>query len=215
MPASYQHQILALPFFTKRIRSSNPMSAFEPSQYGPAIAGLVQRDSLPALGPGRPDRAKENQLRKLSPADLFGPRPIVNPDMARACLAGLWLLHDFLDESHSISQEIHSSTGSYWHGIMHRREPDYGNANYWFRRVGQHPVFPLLLSSIQADPELNLDRPEMSAVRAASAWDPFLFVDLCEQAARGDSELERICRTIAVREWQLLFDYCYRKVFRG
>ena len=46
--------------------------------------------------------------------------------MAACCLCGLWLLHDFLDESHSLSQEITTDTGSYWHGIMHRREPDYG-----------------------------------------------------------------------------------------
>ena len=45
----------------------------------------------------------------------------------------------FLEPSHTISQGISSPSGSYWHGIMHRREPDYANAKYWFRRVGPAP----------------------------------------------------------------------------
>ena len=47
--------------------------------------------------------------------------------MASACLAGLWLYHDYLDESHAVSQSIHTPAGSYWHGLMHRREPDFAN----------------------------------------------------------------------------------------
>ena len=60
--------------------------------------------------------------------------------MAAACLAGLWLHHNFLDESHTLSQDIDTTTGSYWHAIMHRREGDYGNAKYWLHRVGASDV---------------------------------------------------------------------------
>ncbi len=54
--------------------------------------------------------------------------------------AGLWLYIDELDRSHDFSQSMHDSTGSFWHGIMHRREGDFGNSRYWFAKVGNHPA---------------------------------------------------------------------------
>lgn len=50
--------------------------------------------------------------------------------------AGLWLYVDDLERSHTISQNIHTPAGSYWHGIMHRREGDFWNSKYWFRKAG-------------------------------------------------------------------------------
>jgi len=84
---------------------------FDPSAYGPTVAGLLTPERLAPLDPDR----------------LLVPHAVRDRDMARACLAGLWLSHDFLDESHTISQEIATPTGSYWHGLMHRREPDASN----------------------------------------------------------------------------------------
>jgi hypothetical protein len=155
----------------------------------------------------------EARLRSLSLEDIAAGRRIADHDMARACLAGLWLFHDYLDESHTISQEIHTTTGSYWHGIMHRREPDYGNSKYWFRRVGQHPVFEPLHVSVRDEHEGFSKIPGLKELATNRSWDPFLFVDLCERAARTDSELTDACRGIALIEWQLLFDYCYREAF--
>jgi hypothetical protein len=183
------------------------MTIFDPSQYGSAVSSLVVRNEPNELGPGTPNRSVEGRLRKLSLAELFPGRRVLHDDMAQACRAGLWLLHDFLDESHSISQEIHTTTGSYWHGIMHRREPDYENSKYWFRQVGKHPVFVPLLASVKED---QSHQPELKTLAAKSSWDPFLFVDLC-QRARDNGLLANPCRALALLEWQLLFDYCYRQ----
>src|SRR5215831_10054740 len=85
------------------------------------------------------------RLKSVKPVDLF-------PDSRapEAAMAGLYLYFSCLDESHSISQSVETPDGSFWHGIMHRQEPDAGNSGYWFRRVGKHPVFPALRDSAAA-----------------------------------------------------------------
>ena len=157
-----------------------------------------------ALGPGKPNLAAAAHLEALDAVAAFAQARIQDRDMAAGCLAGVWLYHDFLDESHSISQEIDSMTGSYWHGFMHRREPDFGNSKYWFRRVGNHPVFATLA------PAANELDAKGQVIAPGAAWDPFAFVDRCEKALKGRSDLELLCRHIQQREWEILFDYCYR-----
>ena len=141
----------------------------------------------------------ESELRNLFdllPLDqampkLLGSRSL--PDSARIVegftgpneiLTGLWLYVDDLARSHSISQGISTTTGSYWHGIMHRREGDFSNAKYWFRKVGNHPVIDSL------------------------AYDPCAFTDECE-ADRGQNspklvEMQRL-------EWKSLFDWSMKE----
>jgi hypothetical protein len=178
--------------------------------YGSAVARLIN-DRLPELGPGAPNNSVRPQLAALTIESLFHGKQVKNEDAARCCLSALWLWHDFLDESHSISQEIHTVDGSYWHGIMHRREPDYGNAKYWFRRVPQHAIFePLASATRELAAKAQLDSPA-EYLATQSTWDPFRFVDLCEAIARGRSNCEQLARETARLEWQLLFDHCYRE----
>ena len=182
---------------------------FQPADYGPPVARLVQSAACNDLGPGQPDESRRSLLAALTPEDVVAPHPLVDAEMARACLAGLWLRYDFLDASHEISQGIESPAGSFWHGILHRREGDFSNAKYWFRRVGRHPVFePLAAVAALLAQETAVTRSGVD-LAAHSSWDPFHFVDLCESAA-GDQTLAQLCQRIQKREWDLLFDDCYR-----
>ena len=174
------------------------MTPFDPTAYPAAFSQLWPSARLPELGPGTPNQSVRAALQALSVDQLF-PR-CRDREAALGCLSGLWLLHDFLDESHTISQDLHGWIGSYWHGIMHRREPDAGNAKYWFRRVEPNPVYDALAA----------EAPALGLTGQGEKWDPFAFVDHCERERGRGTDGELVCRRVQLREVQLLFDCCFR-----
>jgi hypothetical protein len=184
---------------------------FDPQAYGSTASELLKNAPCNELGPGTPDEGRRAALERLIPERLMAPHAAQDRTMAMSCLAGLWLRYDFLDESHQISQDIAGPTGSYWHGIMHRREGDFGNAKYWFQRVGRHPIFDELAREAGRLAGETHGPADAEYLSAASTWDPMRFVDLCEQAIRTEVPLETLCMKIQQREWELLFDYCYRE----
>ena len=134
--------------------------------------------------------AARERLRTASAARLFA-----GARAPEAAMSGLYVYFSCFEEAHAIAQDIATPEGSYWHAIVHRQEPDAGNAAYWFRQVGAHPIFPALAR----------------AAGQEGQWDPFAFIETCEQARRQPgSELEAHARAIQRVEWQLLFDYCAR-----
>src|SRR5687768_4603277 len=98
---------------------------FQPADYGPAVSKLLTPPRVPGLILGSANEAASKTLQGLNADEIFAGRLIADREMAAACLAGLWLYHDYFDESHNISQDIHTPSGSFWHAILHRREPDY------------------------------------------------------------------------------------------
>ena len=175
--------------------------------YGEPLASLVMLGEAETLGGGISREPFREQLEALTPGDIFPGATIVDHDSARCCISAIWLLHHFLDESHQVSQDISTSSGSYWHAIMHRREGDYSNAKYWFRRVANHPVYERLASSSQQ----LLEQDQLSGLLpvAGGRWDPFMFVDMCEDVVLHDKGNRLTCQSLSRLEWMLLFDNCY------
>lgn len=152
------------------------------------LQALIQRllDKPDLLGELVPKTKADLQIKaELDALELGG------GDRAACVRAGLYLRFNFLDESHTASQGVHTVEGSYWHAIMHRREPDYSNSKYWYRRVGQHPVLKTLPNA-----------------------DPFAFVDFCAQAENDPRKYEGAVE-IQRAEWQALFDHCLAGALRG
>lgn len=190
---------------------SDPRVGMNFDQYPNEVAELIQNASLCPLGPGKPDPAGFERLQAIQ-VNSLSDKPVKDREMARACISGLWLLWNFLDESHTVSQDLPSSTGSYWHGIMHRREPDYGNAKYWFRRTGDHPAMETLAEKANSlASEASLD--SHTQFLAERHWDPMAMVDACEAVSRGKCANEELLRKVAYAEWETLFEYCYSRAF--
>jgi hypothetical protein len=182
------------------------VNEFDPRTYGAEVSAILALDGngarLMPLASGHCSSAKAHSLIERRTAGELFPRA----QSPAAALAGLWLYFSCLDESHHIAQEIHTPDGSFWHGIMHRQEPDPGNSGYWFRRAGSHAIYPALRD---AAAEIAARHTVPFGVR--ERWDPFAFIDFCEEARRAPgSESERLALAIQRAEWQLLFDHCAR-----
>ncbi len=103
-------------------------------------------------------------------------------------VAGVWLYVDELDRCHRACQQGEDATGAFWHGIMHRREGDFSNSHYWFRRVVDHP-----------------------ALGSLDGYDPHAFIDRVADVYRETHEdLAALQRS----EWRALFQWCAHNVNR-
>ena len=166
---------------------------WNPAQYGQDVAAILAMAGdgtrpMPLRSPRNTDAALAVRLRRPA-GELFPEATIPN-----AAHAGLWLYCGFFDESHEIAQDIKSVDGSFWHGILHRMEPDAWNAGYWFRRVGEHPVFAELHETATA-----------LGYRAGTRWDPLEFIEACDKATASQRIL---LEQVQLAEWQLLFHHC-------
>lgn len=149
------------------------------------LKNLLATPEPPELGPGpRPGILAESAINeKLDQLFDRGEIASAKQPLIRA-LVLLW--HDHLARSHVISQSIDGSDGSFVHGIMHRREPDYSNAKYWFNRVGAHPSYPEIAAQVGAL-TAKKDSPLIPTLTPEGRWDAFAFVDACEAANRPRS----------------------------
>jgi hypothetical protein len=162
----------------------------------------------PGLGPdSRPGITGLQTLNhRLDEALRDAPLPHASVELVRA-LVLLW--HDYLDASHSISQRVDTEDGAYLHGMMHRREPDYWNAKYWFRQAGRHRISPSLAKRAAALLEAANEPGLRDKLVPGGEWDPFAFVDACEQAEKlaHSASVRQTLRAVQAAEFALLLDY--------
>lgn len=169
---------------------------------------------LPRLAPPAPSPARSwlrSHLEAATPERLGLAGRL--PEATQVALrAGLFLWHDELEASHTLSQSIEGigelQLGDVWHAILHRREPDYSNSKYWFRQIGRHPLHRELVEPARAILEQSR-APETDTWRnrllRGDTFDPFAFVDLCQACADDEeSDLAHTARTLQLAEMTLL-----------
>lgn len=157
---------------------------------------LLETLPVPGLKLGNPRSEAPGPMEDLT-ADLglLG-GPIRDKAAALACVAGLWLRFDHFEKSHIVSQGLDNRDGSWWHGIAHRREGDFGNACYWFRRSEGHPAQALIGPRIKGLP----------GILGQAGFSPTAFTRLVE----GGGDESRLVE-VQEMEWQILFGDCLRR----
>lgn len=111
--------------------------------------------------------------------------------------AGLWLYVDDLERSHAVSQSLNRPSGSFWHAIMHRREGDFSNSHYWYRKTGQHPVIS----------RVDSGGGGAAAGTEIGGYEPHDFVDRVERAYKQQSDSPDLV-ALQRLEWVALFEWC-------
>lgn len=132
------------------------------------------------------------------------------PRAARlALVAGLLQIHNFWESSHEAAQQADDLgervVSAFWHGIAHRREPDSGNASYWFRRVGAHPIYGALAQSARPLLASAPDRAVGSRLLDGNQWNPFGFIAFCRDGLPSP-DLAPLARKLQRQELILLLD---------
>lgn len=172
--------------------------------YGPTLDSLIREAPPMPLGPGTPENHPTVKLGELTVEAAFADHDVANPAQAQLCLAALLLRYNHLEAAHGLVQAEETPDHAYWHAILHRREPDPGNAKYWLMQVGDHPVFPAILAAAQGS---SLHQP----FHDWDTWQPGIFTDLCDENRDSGSDYERACLEIQEAEWQALFAHCFAK----
>lgn len=168
---------------------------------------LLKTPELPELGPG-PRVGVQSKTELDAKLQSIFKNSRVAPNRQELIRALILLWHDHQDAAHHIVQDIENPDGAFIHGIVHRREPDYSNAKYWFRRVGKHPAFPAM--SERAGQALQKTNSSLVAqLLSAGRWDPMGFIDACERASQNstaDSDVT-LLRQIQKIETESLLEY--------
>jgi hypothetical protein len=220
--SSLQSNGMAVSEIVSRLEAGVPAGRLVPAAV-PAPADLIAALAHSALGD---DESLGPSLLKAKP-----PRPRLLNGLSEPSLAGLFLgaahrlrlalasgllqVHDFWDASHEAAQRADDlgepAFAAYWHGIAHRREPDAGNAAYWFRRVPEHAVYKPLAEAARPLLEAHGDSQLAGRLVPGGAWSSSAMIDLCVEARSGTPQ-ETIARRLQRLEMWLLLEATFSAI---
>ncbi len=167
---------------------------------------LLNPDLLKKLTPTEPlEWNLPAKIRDASDEVLSGGKEITDRKIFALVRGALLYAVDALDAAHRIFQDEPGDLGSYWHGMMHRREGDFDNARYWFRRAGGLPIFDRMHEAA-AEASANMAKQP--------TWDAYLLTGMCEQAKFGDTDAVPECVRLQRVEFEEMLAYCWRQSVR-
>jgi hypothetical protein len=123
------------------------------------------------------DRARRKNVVSVTEIDAFieGLPGSLAPARRRVLAGFLYLWNDLWQEAHEVAQEDEGEPDhDLLHALAHRREGDFSNAGYWFRRAGRAPAYALLPARVS--PLLN-GSPLAAKVLPGGAWSATGFLE--------------------------------------
>lgn len=160
------------------------------------IETLLPATHPPGLGPGpRNGVASVTAVRDQVAQAL----PQADAETIERVRALVWLWQDHSEEAHEAVQDLHDRESSWIHAILHRREPDYSNARYWFHRVGQPAAYATLGDRVKAWLKTSGDNSLLKEVMPNGKWDGLGMVAACEASDIESEDQPRIRALIQIQ----------------
>ena len=118
------------------------------------------------------------------------------------------LYHDNHDPAHNRVEDRGDRDACLIHALLHRREPDYWNAAYWFRRVSGHPIYATATPAVIQAAQTPEARSVLERLTLSGNLDPLALVQECERMAkRPDTQAIAYLRQVQHLEFAALVEH--------
>ena len=175
----------------------------------PSLLEAIATDGLPGLGPG-PREGVLPASEVLAKVDAWLAGQKFSAKTAKLFRAAALLWHDHHDDAHAIVQDDPSSEASFLHAILHRREPDPGNARYWIARVGRHPAYASIARRVGEYLAGDEFKRWRDILMPGGVWDAEAFVD-ATYVSNPREYIYPLFQQVQRIETECLLDYLRRR----
>jgi hypothetical protein len=162
---------------------------------------------FPDLGPGPRCEVLPEVTLEIRLLELTREFNLSNPT-AELLTATALLYHDNHDPAHNRVEDRGDRDACLIHALLHRREPDYWNAAYWFRRVSGHPIYGTATPAVIQAAQTPEARAVLERLTLSGNLDPLALVQECERMAkRPDTQAIAYLRQVQHLEFAALVEH--------
>ncbi|MDX2225574.1 MAG: hypothetical protein SFY92_00525 [Verrucomicrobiae bacterium] len=148
----------------------------------------------------------KSRIDQASDDLMLGGGRIADPAMVHCVRAGLYYLYDDLGPARDVIKMQTDPMSCYWMAMIYRRENEVSLARQLLDRIYFNPCANAIHRRVGEKYDLYARQLN---------WDPYLFLNQCEQLKFGMVELEPELRDIQNIEWTVCFEYCWNQALEA
>ncbi len=195
------------------------MIELQPSQLASEVSALLLSSGaeIPSLQWHlRPKQFTKSTLDTIDDAKLFDRETLADEGMVAAVRALLYVWNGWPHEASMFAQAAPDPERTYVAGFCERQLGHADRAKACFREIDNHPIYtPLAAHAVEAIDKAAepLLRRFKELLEFGETWEPFLFIDLVEQACAGKlaEDSNTAIRKLQCYEFELLLRHCYER----